>query len=54
MFEIWWNLKLEAADGDLRNDLLLKDEKIAHLNQELGKLKVIAPQLTTNEQELLS
>ncbi len=48
------NLQLEAADGDLRNDLLMKDEKIAHLKEELGKLKAIAPQPTTNNQELLT
>jgi uncharacterized coiled-coil DUF342 family protein len=48
------NLELEAANGDLRNDLLMKDEKIAHLNEELGKLKAIAPQPTTNDQELLT
>jgi transposase len=39
------NLELEAADCDLRNDLLMKDEKITHLKEELGKLKGIAPQL---------
>ncbi len=48
------NLELESADGDLRNDLLMKDEKIAHLNEELGKLKAIAPQPTTNDQDLLT
>ncbi len=48
------NLELEAADGDLRNDLFMKDEKIAHLKEELGKLKAIAPQPTTNNQELLT
>ena len=48
------NLELEAADGDLRNDLLMKDEKIAHLNEELGKLKAISPQPTTNDHELLT
>ncbi len=47
------NLELEAADGDLRNDLLMKDEEIAHLKEELGKL-VIAPQPTTYDQELLT
>ncbi len=48
------NLELEAADGDLRNDLLMKDEKIAHLKEELGKLKLIAFQPTANDQELLT
>jgi len=48
------NLEPEATDGDLRNDLLMKDEKIAHLKEELGKLKAIAPQPTTNNQELLT
>jgi hypothetical protein len=48
------NLEPEATDGDLRNDLLMKDEKIAHLKEELGKLKVITPQPTTNDQELLT
>ncbi len=48
------NLELEEADEDLRNELLTKDETIAHLNEELGKLKAIAPQPTTNDQELLT
>jgi chromosome segregation ATPase len=48
------NLELEAADDDLKNDLLMKDEKIAHLKEELEKLKAIAPQPTTNDQELLT
>jgi chromosome segregation ATPase len=47
------NLELEAADGDLRNDLLSKDEEIAHLKEELGKL-ALAPQPTTHDQEPLT
>jgi chaperonin cofactor prefoldin len=48
------NLELEAADGALRSDLLMKDEKIAHLKEELEKLKAISPQPTTNDHELLT
>jgi len=47
------NLELETADGDLRNDLLSKDEEIAHLKEELGKL-ALAPQPTTHDQEPLT
>lgn len=48
------NLELEAADSALRSDLLMKDEKIAHLKEEREKLKAIAPQSTASDQELLT
>jgi hypothetical protein len=32
----------------------MKDEKITHLNEELGKLKAITPHPTTNDHELLT
>ncbi len=48
------NLELEAVKGDLKNHLSTKDEEIAQLKEELGKLKAIAPQPTTNYQELLT
>ena len=48
------NLELEAVEGDLKNDLSTKDEEIAQLKEELGKLKAITPQFTTNHQEVLT
>jgi uncharacterized coiled-coil DUF342 family protein len=47
------NLELEAADGDLRNKLLLKEEEIAHLKEELENLAIALPP-TAQDQESLS
>jgi uncharacterized coiled-coil DUF342 family protein len=47
------NLELEAADGDLRNKLLLKEEEIAHLKEELENLAIALPP-TAQDQEPLT
>ncbi len=47
------NLELEAADGDLRSKLLLKEEEIAHLKEELENLAIALPP-TAQDQEPLT
>jgi chromosome segregation ATPase len=47
------NLELEAADGDLRNKLLMKEEEIAHLKEELENLAIALPP-TAQDQEPLT
>lgn len=49
------NLELEAADGDLRNKLLMKEEEIAHLKEELENLAITLPPMPlTQDQEPLT
>jgi uncharacterized coiled-coil DUF342 family protein len=47
------NLELEAADGDLRSKLLLKEEEIAYLKEELENLAIALPP-TAQDQEPLT
>jgi hypothetical protein len=47
------NLELEAADGDLRNKLLMKEEEIARLKEELENLAIALPP-TAQDQEPLT
>jgi hypothetical protein len=47
------NLELEVADGDLKHELLNKDEEIARLKEELGRLALALPP-TTHDQEPLT
>jgi len=46
------NLELEAADGDLRSKLLLKEEEIAYLKEELENLAIALPPIAQDQEPL--